>query len=1380
MMSHRRRSCPAHLATFRRAGSELAGWLAFAFVALTAPLASGASNLAASAERAPFARSIAAVAASATDGSGRANRAYISRTRLRADETAAVMPFEVALTMRNFDELEARLAHSEIIPREEMAARYLPLAADHDRVVRWLQNEGLEITRTDANHLAVFARASVAEVARVLQTTFARVAADGDEFTSAISAPSIPAPLASAVRGIHGLQPHQHVRRPRAVLHPLVGTGGALPYYPAQIAKAYNASGLGLTGAGQTIAIYGLVFPLASDLTTFWSTTGVAASIANVQNISVGTGPAPDSAFTTNAGRQQHEGLREEATLDVQWASSLAPGASIRFYGANELDPVSDDLLIQQILADLPTNPTIHQLTISFGIDESNADRDYIAIEAQYMANLVSAGVTVFAASGDNGALDNELRTVQTGIPASMPDVTAVGGTTLTLDTSGNVASEIAWGNIANRGTSGASGGGVSVIFDRPVWQQNLAGAPAGTKRLVPDVAAVGDPATGGFEVFNGVTGSVGGTSLSSPIWAAWCALINQSRAAAGKPPLGALNPRIYPLAGTAAFRDITSGGNSVFQATAGFDLTTGLGAPNVAALLQATTADNFAPVVEMASGDRFTTIGQGATIYIIATSFPTPTYRWQRLAAGTANWTDLANGANYANTSTYALSILGATAAMNGDQFRCVVSNPLGSVTGVAATLTVGTTGVSTLAGWPGWSGFADGRGSEGRFNFTGSVRVGPDGIIYVADASNHTVRKITPAGVVSTLAGAPAVSGAIDGPATVARFNGPAGVAIDAAGNVFVADSQNFTIRKITAAGVVSTLAGSAGSQGRADGTGAAATFFDPENLTIDSAGNLYVADGAGNIVRKVTPAGVVTTLAGAAQSGTVDGTGAAARFNLVNGITVDLAGNVYVGDYNNNSVRKITPAGVVTTLAGRSGTRNFGFVDGTGTAARFNGPAGLAVDAAGNVYVADSFNNAIRLITPAGVVTTIAGSSTVIENIDGPFGAARFYNPGDVALDATGNLYVADSLNCTIRRIANPLASIAPTIALAPKSQSIGLGGGLVLSVIASGTGPFTYQWSKDGAPISGATASTYFVASASAATAGSYTVAVANSGGGATTTAPAIVTTAAAIPARLTNLSVQTTAGPGGQTLTVGFVLTGTPNKTLLVRGIGPGLAPFGLTGLLADPVLTLLGPNSSTLVAAANDNWNIADTTAMAATGAFPLPVGGSKDAALIASLAAGNYTAQITGATTGLALAEIYDTAIGTGAKLINLSTSSQITPGGVLIAGFTISGNVAKTVLIRGLGPAVALAFGAGGMLADPKLELYDSANNLINSNDDWGATQTLLDAFTQTGAFKFGTAPTKDAVLLVTLPPGGYSALVRGVNNTSGLALIEVYEVP
>ncbi len=216
---------------------------------------------------------------------------------------------------------------------------------------------------------------------------------------------------------------------------------------------------------------------------------------------------------------------------------------------------------------------------------------------------------------------------------------------------------------------------------------------------------------------------------------------------------------------------------------------------------------------------------------------------------------------------------------------------------------------------------------------------------------------------------------SGSVDGTGSLARFNLPNALATDGAGNVYVADTFNHTIRKSTPAGVVSTLAGTAGLTGSADGTGAAARFNLPIGVATDSAGNVYVGDSFNNVIRKITPAGVVSTLAGTAgASGSADGTGAAARFNLPRGVATDGAGNVYVADHSNHTIRKVTPAGVVSTLAGTAGL--IGNTDATGAAASFNLPDGVATDGAGNVYVADSGNHTIRKITAVGGVTTVVG--------------------------------------------------------------------------------------------------------------------------------------------------------------------------------------------------------------------------------------------------------------------------------------------------------------------------------------------------------------------------------------------------------------------
>jgi sugar lactone lactonase YvrE len=373
-----------------------------------------------------------------------------------------------------------------------------------------------------------------------------------------------------------------------------------------------------------------------------------------------------------------------------------------------------------------------------------------------------------------------------------------------------------------------------------------------------------------------------------------------------------------------------------------------------------------------------------------------------------------------------------------------------------------------TTLAGPPETPGAIDGTGSVARFHWPSGVAADSAGNVYVADTGNCTIRKVTPGGVVTTLAGdaadAPWVAflewrgGYANGTGNAACFNFPEGVAVDGAGNVYVADTGNHTIRKVTPAGAVTTLAGDAAitdeygfpAGGYADGTGSAARFSEPRGVAVDSANNLYVADSRNYTVRQVTPAGVVTTLAGCAGSwGSADGIGSAARFGNEyfgpSGVAVDSAGNVYVADTGNYTIRKVTPQGVVTTLAGLPGSS--GSADGAGSAARFGHPTAVAVDKAGNVFVTDG--NTIRQVTPEGVVTTLAGSPDEAGSLDGTGSAARFSAPCGVAVDTARNLYVADSANQTIRKITPE--GVATTLA--------GLPGGCGF---ADGTGSATRFW------------------------------------------------------------------------------------------------------------------------------------------------------------------------------------------------------------------------------------------------------------------------------------------------------------------------------
>jgi len=259
--------------------------------------------------------------------------------------------------------------------------------------------------------------------------------------------------------------------------------------------------------------------------------------------------------------------------------------------------------------------------------------------------------------------------------------------------------------------------------------------------------------------------------------------------------------------------------------------------------------------------------------------------------------------------------------------------------------------------------------------------------------------------------------------GPVTV-NLNQPYDVAVDAAGNLYIADTFNRVIRKVTPAGVGRTLAGTVGANGDVNGTGSAALFSLPLAITVDSTGTLYVGDQGHAVcplIRKITPAGVVTTLAGGSPSpctAGVNGTGIAAALIFPESVKVDSSGTVYVAENDGNDIRQITPAGVVTTLAGMQGS--FGSADGTGAAARFHNPIGIAVDAAGTVYVGDQANQTIRKITPAGVVTTLAGTVNVAGNADGPCASALFNSPQGLAVDAAGNVYVADAGNNSIRKI------------------------------------------------------------------------------------------------------------------------------------------------------------------------------------------------------------------------------------------------------------------------------------------------------------------------------------------------------------------------
>lgn len=455
--------------------------------------------------------------------------------------------------------------------------------------------------------------------------------------------------------------------------------------------------------------------------------------------------------------------------------------------------------------------------------------------------------------------------------------------------------------------------------------------------------------------------------------------------------------------------------------------------------------------------------------------------------------------------------------------------------------------TGVTAaFAGTQGGYGSTDGAGSVARFSFPKGAACDQTGNIYVADYNNNSIRKVSPSGVVSTLAGGQIVPIPVltDGPGSTAQFSHPEGVAVDRDGNVYVTDSGYHVIRKITPGSIVSTFAGDPNRIGTSDGPATQAQFRGPAGIAVDQAGNLYVSDEQENTIRKISPTGTVTTLAGApGPFGSDDGTGSTARFFYPHGLAVDTAGNVYVADTNNCVIRKITPAGAVTTFAGTAGV--IGSADGVGPAAQFNAPYGITIDAQNNLYVTDSWNHSIRMITPTGVVTTLAGLPGFPNNphfsIDGVGRDVRFTSyPTGIALDSAGNLFVVDTGNDIIRkgRPAGP-----PNISLQPQSQAAANGSSVQFSVTASATPAPTYQWYFNGTPFSGATSNTLSFTNARSADAGDYTVVVTNSLGSVTSSKATLTVN----PTTVTPPTSPPTGGGGGS-IEAWFVLA------LLVLGM----------------------------------------------------------------------------------------------------------------------------------------------------------------------------------------------------------------------------------
>jgi outer membrane protein assembly factor BamB/subtilisin family serine protease len=526
------------------------------------------------------------------------------------------------------------------------------------------------------------------------------------------------------------------------------------------------------------------------------------------------------------------------------------------------------------------------------------------------------------------------------------------------------------------------------------------------------------------------------------------------------------------------------------------------------------------------------------------------------------------------------------------------------------------------------------------------------------------------------------------------------------------------------------------------------------------IDAAGSLYIGTLAGNLYS-------------VSSSGTLRWTYAVG--DAVTSAPALANGAVYFGGYDSS----------LYALSAATGALQWKFP--LGAQVRASAPA---VDANGTVYIGCYDHNVYAVSSAGALVRTYAAddwirSSPAISGTMMYFGSndhkvyAFNIGVGPTASDWPMYQYSAERPG---RAVTYPLL-----IDTQPAPQTIVAGSPFTLSVVVSGGGSLSYQWSLNGAAIAGAVGSSYSVASASSADSGSYTVTV-TSGASSVTSAGATITVEASAPpssGRIVNLSARANVGTGGNILIAGFAIEGMGNKDVVLRGVGPtlGTAPYNVSGVLAAPQLTLVNSAGATLTTITAWGGSAALASVFSSVGAFALPAG-SKDSAVEETLPAGSFTSQVAGVggATGVALAEIYDADLGaSSSSLVNISARADVGTGSnILIAGFAIEGSQPVTLLLRGVGPTLGTApYNVSGVLAQPEITLFDSSGAILQSNSGWANSATLKAAFAQAGAFALAQG-SADAAMIATLPAGSYTLQLSGINGNTGVGLVEVYLLP
>ncbi len=1309
--------------------------LTAAVLAVSANAASGASST----DRVAFTGSIAAHPTRST------NRMVpqISRTPITDEEYVTPIDVRMDLAFRNLDELRSRAARGDIVSAEEMVERYYPTSAAGDTLAGWLRSQGLTIVPADRLHLAVFARGSRRVVAQCLGTEFAHVrGVDGRDYVSAATAPSLPAKVAGSVIAIDGLQPDLWAR-------PAVNIVGAAnataTITPAMVREYYHASAL--DGRGQTIAIMGDGVDPA-DLAKFWEVNGITQSLANYSVVNIAWTPLP---FFGGIGPM-------EATGDVEWASAMAPAAKIRLYCT--VDPAQFAIAI---LNDLASVPGLSQASMSSDLEEVLRPADSMRAESQYYAALAAQGVTMFVSSGDGGSNSRANRydpsyPLSVECPASDPCVTAVGGTMLFLDTTRtHVIGESAWGTPLVNGIlqpgAGASGGGSSQVWARPVWQVGP-GTSSGAMRMVPDVAAV----WGGVNVFcsiqfEGQASTFAGTSLSSPVWAGLCALLNQQRAANGLSAIGLLGPKIYPLIGTDAFNDITFGTNGAYAAGIGYDMCTGIGTPNIeklAAILTDATQYPQATIPAITGNPATQAVAPGANVSmsVSATSADAISYQWMVLAPGDQNWAtisdspgwkNLTDDATYSGSHGATLSITSATTAISGSLYQCQVTNSYGIALTTPARVVVDPNQrivAPTIVDARWATTYVGGKAT------LSVTAVGSEPLTYQWKDLTGAVIPGATSGTLPFDSAKPSDAGgywvAVSNAAGTAQY----GCALQVLTNPTLTlppyanatVGQPFSLRLTAQANDQSIVPASSDYTGLYAGAGL------PPGLTLN--GGMGVISG--------TPT----------QVGTYD---------------VAISATNAVGSDTVHVNFTVTDAGPPQILFSPE-SQNIGKAGMPSTALRFH-----VVASGGGLTYAWKLNGGD---IPSGGLYEGLGTDTLQITQLQP-------NQAGTYTVTVSNGYGSATAAPATLTIGNSPGIVIPP----PHEQDVVAGAPVWLNVAAIGSGKshrdgLTYQWRLNGTPIPGATDCALHLARVGSDQAGTYDVVVTNLFGTVTSSGSRVGVSSDGKPV---NMSTRCWVGSGADAEFGGFSISGNSPKQVLIRAGGPSLRFLGLNGVLADPVLELHDAIHGNAIIAQNDNWSDAPSMpadierVAAATGAFAWPRG-SKDAALLVTLEPGLYSAVVRGRDdgTGIAMFEVYDADGGNSASILtNVSTRAHARTGDQsMIGGFTIAGTQPKTVLIRAIGPSLGI-LGVPSLLPNPLMEVHSvGANNAIIArnqrwSDDTAAAMAVEIAGKATGAFPLARG-SADAAIVATLDPGAYTVVVSDPNGADGNALVEVYEIP